>query len=119
MTHQMKRAGFHCFRGWDRSPEWAGQSPSPLIGWLHAGCGGYAHAEPLKGFQDGLAELGFIDGKNVTVEYHWAEGKVDAFPSIAADLRFPAGSRYRGAGVPRRGAGRLARNTDDSGHLWH
>src|SRR5215831_9143429 len=38
------------------------------------------------GFRKGLNEAGFVEGQNVTVEYHWLEGQYDRLPSLMADL---------------------------------
>ena len=37
-------------------------------------------------FQDGLNQFGYVDGRNITVEYHWAEGNYDRLPWFATDL---------------------------------
>jgi putative ABC transport system substrate-binding protein len=63
----------------------AQQPAMPMVGWLNSGTsGGREHL--LTAFRRGMSEAGFIDGQNVAVEYHWAEGQYDRVPALAADL---------------------------------
>jgi putative ABC transport system substrate-binding protein len=57
----------------------------PVIGFLHPASRA-ENAKRLDAFLKGLAEEGFVDGKNVTIEYHWANGQDDKLPELAADL---------------------------------
>jgi putative ABC transport system substrate-binding protein len=59
------------------------QQPNiPTVGFLH----GASYAPFIAGFGQGLNDAGFVDGKNVSVEYHWAEGHYDRLSGLAADL---------------------------------
>jgi putative ABC transport system substrate-binding protein len=57
----------------------------PVVGFVYLGSAdastGYAAA-----FRKGLGETGYVDGQNVTVEYHWLEGQFDRLPGLMADL---------------------------------
>src|SRR5258708_29638161 len=57
----------------------------PVIGYLSSGTRtDLAHLTTE--FCQGLSEAGFIEGRNLTIEYRWAEGRYDRLPALAADL---------------------------------
>jgi putative tryptophan/tyrosine transport system substrate-binding protein len=59
----------------------------PRIGFLAAGSPSDPRIQRfLQAFQQGLRELGYVDGQNISIEYRWAEGKYDRLPSLAAEL---------------------------------
>ena len=61
------------------------QSKRPVIGFL----GSKSPARIgslLRFFWQGLDELGFVEGQNVTIDYLWAEGRNDRLPALAAEL---------------------------------
>ena len=63
----------------------AQQPVMPVIGYLHSGSAGpYAHL--VAAFHQGLKETGTVEGKNVAIEYRWAEGRYDRLSALVADL---------------------------------
>jgi putative ABC transport system substrate-binding protein len=57
----------------------------PVIGLLHEMAPGPA-ALYLAAFQQGLREAGYVDGQNLAIEYHWAEGHYDRLAALARDF---------------------------------
>src|SRR5207247_1810903 len=63
----------------------AQQPAMPLVGFIDGGSLD-ANAHRVAAFRKGLNETGTVEGQNVTVEYHWLEGRYDRLPALAADL---------------------------------
>jgi ABC-type uncharacterized transport system substrate-binding protein len=63
----------------------AQDSTVPVIGFLNSASPDPA-ARLLEGFRRGLNEGGYVEGRNVTIEYRWGEGQVARLPELAADL---------------------------------
>jgi putative ABC transport system substrate-binding protein len=57
----------------------------PMIGYLSSGAPG-PFAQVAAAFSQSLAGAGYVAGKNVTIEFRWAEGQYDRLPALAADL---------------------------------
>ena len=66
-------------------PARAQEPRKPVIGFLNA-ASARGYERQVAAFLKGLAETGFNDGQNVTVEYRWADGQHDRLPAMAADL---------------------------------
>ena len=63
----------------------AQQPAMPVIGFLNAGSANPV-ARLLAVFRQSLADAGYIEGRNVAIEYRWAEGRYDRMPAMAAEL---------------------------------
>src|SRR5215831_4984886 len=64
----------------------AQQSAMPVIGFLLSGASPGLYSERLRTFRQGLKETGFTEGRNVAIEYRWAEGENDRLPALARQL---------------------------------
>jgi putative tryptophan/tyrosine transport system substrate-binding protein len=63
----------------------AQQPAMPVIGFVDGGSADAGGRSPAA-FRKGLGETGYVEGQNVTVEYHWLEGQFDRLPALMADL---------------------------------
>src|SRR5256885_16543003 len=61
------------------------QQALPTIGFLHSGSPG-PFANLVAAFREGLRASGYIEGKNVIVDFRWAEGQYELAPELAAEL---------------------------------
>jgi putative ABC transport system substrate-binding protein len=57
----------------------------PVIGYLHGESPGVS-ASFLRAFHQGLSETGYVEGRNVAIEYRWAESQLDRLPALATEL---------------------------------
>ncbi len=82
----------------------AQQPTMPVIGFLSS-----AKAEGYKPFaaayRSGLKDAGFVEGRNIAIEFRWAEGQYDRLPSLAEELvRLPVALIFASGGLPSVGA---------------
>jgi putative tryptophan/tyrosine transport system substrate-binding protein len=61
------------------------QQPIPVIGWLSA-ISARAQQPSLAAFRKALSDAGFAEGRNVQIEYRWADGEYDRLPAMAVDF---------------------------------
>src|SRR2546423_15263893 len=66
-------------------PGRAQQSAMPVVGFLHTASAN-AYQDNVAAFLRGLTETGHVEGRNVAIEYRWAEFQLDRLPALAVDL---------------------------------
>ena len=62
----------------------AQQPAMPVVGFVNASSS-HGLARPLSAFLKGLGEKGYLDDRNVTIQYHWAGYRLDRLPAMASD----------------------------------
>jgi putative ABC transport system substrate-binding protein len=96
--------------GWSSSAR-AQQPAMPVIGYLSSDSFDL-DADRLRAFRQGLGEVGFVDGRNVAIEYRGTEGQYDRLPAFAADLvRRRVAVIVADSGVPGARAAKAATTT--------
>src|ERR1700680_5008919 len=76
----------------------AQQSAVPVIGWLGNGQPDLS-GEDVRAFRQGLSEAGYVEGRNVTIEYRWAQDQNDRLPALAGGPGRRPGGVVVAAGV--------------------
>jgi putative ABC transport system substrate-binding protein len=61
------------------------QSPMPVVGFLHLASAD-AYAPFMDAFRQGLSDSGYVEGRNVAIEYRWAQNDYERLPTLAAEL---------------------------------
>jgi putative ABC transport system substrate-binding protein len=62
----------------------AQQPAMPVVGWLNSEAPDGEYNLMAAAFRQGLSEAGFVEGRNVAIEYQWARGQIDRLPTLAA-----------------------------------
>lgn len=86
IANNLAIALFVLLLSWPRLVEAQQPAKVPRIGYVSATGSANNPGHQIEAFRQGLRDLGYIDGKNVLVEYRYLEGKLDRIPSLVAEL---------------------------------
>jgi putative ABC transport system substrate-binding protein len=64
----------------------AQQAAMPIVGWLNSEAPDGEYNLMAAAFRQGLSETGFVEGRNLKIEYQWARGQIDRLPALVAEL---------------------------------
>jgi putative ABC transport system substrate-binding protein len=88
----------------------AQQPTMPVIGFLNSGSPGEG-ARLLAAYRQGLNDAGYVEGKNVAIEYHWVDGQYDRLPALARELVRRQVAVISAGGPPAAAAAKAATDT--------
>ena len=96
----------------------AQQKPLPVIGFLSSRSPEDSKPQ-IAGFRQGLAEMGFVEGENLAIEYRWASGNYERLPGLAAELVGKPVRVLATVGGESRGFGGKGSNLDYPDRLFY
>jgi hypothetical protein len=96
----------------------AQQTAMPVIGFLDP-TAPEALAEPMRGLRQGLKDVGYVEGENLTIEYRWADNRTERVPAMAAELVGRRVSLIVATGGSRAPLAGQGGNHDDTDRLQH
>src|SRR5262245_21503105 len=112
----MRRREFITLLGGAAAWPLAARAQQPLVGFLSSRSREDS-VDVVAAFRRGLGELGVIEGRNVLVEFRWANGDYARLPALAAELVGRPGERARCSRRPSRGLRREDRDLDHTDPL--